>query len=64
MDGIINFIKGELLDLRNMTPEEIAEHDAEIERRERQRQRKKKSNAIKKAAFRSAILKNRWPHTK
>ena len=36
MDGIINFINGELLDLRNMTPEEIAEHDAEIERRERQ----------------------------
>lgn len=36
MDGIINFINGDLLDLHNMTLEEIAEHDAEIEQRERQ----------------------------
>ena len=36
MDGIINYINGDLLDLRNMTPEEMAAHDAEIERRERQ----------------------------
>ena len=42
MDGIINFINGELLDLRNMTPEEIAEHDAEIAKlEEKQAQRDK-----------------------
>ena len=48
MDGIINFIKGELLDLRNMTPEEIAEHDAEIERRERQQAAQEKIERYQK----------------
>ena len=48
MDGIINFINGELLDLRNMTPEEIAEHDAEIERRERQQAAQEKIERYQK----------------
>lgn len=42
MDGIINFINGELLDLRNMTPEEIKAHDEEIAKlEEKQAQREK-----------------------
>ena len=49
MDGIINFINGELLDLRNMTPEEIAEHDAEIERRERQQAAQEKIERYQKS---------------
>ena len=49
MDEIINFINGELLDLRNMTPEEIAEHDAEIERRERQQAAQEKIERYKKS---------------
>ena len=49
MDGIINFINGELLDLRNMTPEEIAEHDAEIERRERQQAEREKLERYEKS---------------
>ena len=48
MDEIINFINGELLDLRNMTPEEIAEHDAEIERRERQQAAQEKIERYQK----------------
>lgn len=42
MDGIINFISGELLNLQKMTPEEIAAHDAEIERREAQQAQREK----------------------
>lgn len=42
MDGIINFINGELLNLQKMTPEEIAAHDAEIERREAQQAQREK----------------------
>ena len=49
MDGIINFINGELLDLRNMTPEEIAEHDAEIERQERQQAEREKLERYQKS---------------
>lgn len=49
MDGIINFINGDLLDLRNMTPEEIAEHDAEIERRERQQAAQEKIERYQKS---------------
>ena len=49
MDGVINFINGELLDLRNMTPEEIAEHDAEIERRERQQAAQEKIERYQKS---------------
>ena len=49
MDEIINFINGELLDLRNMTPEEIAEHDAEIERRERQQAAQEKIERYQKS---------------
>ena len=49
MDGIINFINGELFDLRNMTPEEIAEHDAEIERRERQQAAQEKIERYQKS---------------
>ena len=42
MDEIINFINGDLLDLRNMTPEEMAAHDAEIAKlEEKQAQRDK-----------------------
>ena len=48
MDEIINFINGEL-DLRNMTPEEIAEHDAEIERRERQQAAQEKIERYQKS---------------
>lgn len=49
MDGIINFINGDLLDLRNMTPEEMAAHDAEIERRERQQAAQEKIERYKKS---------------
>lgn len=49
MDGIINFIAGDLLDLRNMTPEEIAEHDAEIERQERKQTEREKWERYKKS---------------
>ena len=49
MDGIINYINGDLLDLRNMTPEEIAEHDAEIERRERQQAAQEKIERYQKS---------------
>ena len=49
MDEIINFINGELLDLRNMTPEEIAEHDEEIERRERQQAAQEKIERYQKS---------------
>lgn len=49
MDGIINFINGDLVDLRNMTPEEIAEHDAEIERRERQQAAQEKIERYQKS---------------
>ena len=49
MDGIINFIKGELLDLRNMTPEEMAAHDAEIELRERQQAAQEKIERYQKS---------------
>ncbi|MCQ2076114.1 MAG: ATP-binding protein [Bacteroidaceae bacterium] len=49
MDGIINFINGELLDLRNMTPEEIAEHDAEIERMEHQQAAREKIERYQKS---------------
>ena len=49
MDGIINFINGNLLDLRNMTPEEISEHDAEIERRERQQAAQEKIERYQKS---------------
>ena len=49
MDGIINFINGELLDLRNMTPEEMAAHDAEIERRERQQAAQEKIERYQKS---------------
>ena len=49
MDGVINFINGELFDLRNMTPEEIAEHDAEIERRERQQAAQEKIERYQKS---------------
>lgn len=48
MDGIINFINGDLL-LRNMTPEEIAEHDAEIERRECQQAAQEKLERYQKS---------------
>ena len=49
MDEIINFINGELLDLRNMTPEEIAAYDAEIERRERQQAAQEKIERYQKS---------------
>lgn len=49
MDGIVNLINGELLDLHNMTPEEMAAHDAEIERRERQQAAEKKLERYKKS---------------
>lgn len=48
MDEIINFINGEL-DLRNMTPEEMAAHDAEIERRERQQAAQEKIERYQKS---------------
>ena len=49
MDEIINFINGKLLDLRDMTPEEMAAHDAEIERRERQQAAQEKIERYKKS---------------
>lgn len=49
MDGIVNFINDELLDLRNMTPEEIAERDAEIERLEIQQAQREKLERYKKS---------------
>ena len=49
MDEIINFINGKLLDLRDMTPEEIAARDAEIERRERQQAAQEKIERYKKS---------------
>ena len=49
MDGIINFINGYLFELRNMTPEEMAAHDAEIERRERQQAAQEKIERYKKS---------------
>ena len=49
MDGIINFINGDLFELRNMTPEEMAAHDAEIERRERQQAAQEKIERYKKS---------------
>ena len=49
MDGIINFLNGELLDLRNMTPEEMAAHDAEIERMERQQAAREKIERYQKS---------------
>ena len=49
MDGIINYINGDLLDLRNMTPEEMAAHDAEIERRERQQAEREKLERYEKS---------------
>ena len=49
MDGIINFIKRELFDLRNMTPEEMAAHDAEIELRERQQAAQEKIERYQKS---------------
>ena len=49
MDEIINYINGDLLDLRNMTPEEISEHDAEIERRERQQAAQEKIERYQKS---------------
>ncbi len=48
MDGIINFLNGDLLVLRNKTQEEIAEHDAEIERRERQQAAQEKIERYQK----------------
>ena len=48
MDGIINFI-GDLLDLRNMTPEEMAAHDAEIGRQERQQAAQEKIERYQKS---------------
>ena len=57
MDGIINFINGELLDLRNMTPEEIAEHDAEIERRERQQAAQEKIERYQKSGVPARYFK-------
>ena len=48
MDGIINFINGDL-ELRNMTPEEMAAHDAEIERRERQQAAQEKIERYQKS---------------
>ena len=49
MDEIINFINGKLLDLRDMTPEEIAARDAEIERRERQQAAQEKIERYQKS---------------
>ena len=49
MDEIINFINGELLELRKMTPEEMAAHDAEIERRERQQAAQEKIERYQKS---------------
>ena len=49
MDEIINFINGELLDLRDMTPEEIAARDAEIERQERQQAEREKLERYQKS---------------
>ena len=49
MDEILNFINGELLDLRNMTPEEMAAHDAEIERQERQQAEREKLERYEKS---------------
>ena len=57
MDGIINFTNGELLDSRNMTPEEIAEHDAEIERRERQQAAQEKIERYQKSGVPERYLK-------
>ena len=58
MDEIINFINGELLDLRNMTPEEIAEHDAEIERRERQQAAQEKIERYQKSGVPERYFKD------
>lgn len=49
MDDIINFINGELLDLRDMTPEEIAAREAEIERQERQQAEREKLERYQKS---------------
>ena len=49
MDGIINYINGDLLDLRNMTPEEMAVNDAEIERQERQQAEREKLERYEKS---------------
>lgn len=49
MDEIINFINGKLFELRKMTPEEMAAHDAEIERRERQQAAQKKIGRYQKS---------------
>ena len=57
MDGIINFINGELLDLRNMTPEEMAAHDAEIERMERQQAEREKLERYEKSGVPERYLK-------
>lgn len=49
MDGIINCINGDLLDLRNMTPEEWAAHDEEIARREKEQAEREKIERYQKS---------------
>lgn len=49
MDDIINFINGELLELRDMTPEEIAARETEIERQERQQAEREKLERYQKS---------------
>lgn len=49
MDGIINFINGELLNLNEMTPEEIKAHDDEIARMEQEQALREKSERYKKS---------------
>ena len=60
MDGLINFINGDFLNLRDMTPEEMAAHDAEIERQERQQAEREKLERYEKSVvperyFREAL---------
>lgn len=49
MDGIINFINGDLLKLKEMTPEEWAAHDEEIARREKEQAEREKKERYQKS---------------
>ena len=49
MDGIINFINGDLLKLNEMTPEEWAAHDEEVARREKEQAEREKIERYQKS---------------
>lgn len=49
MDGIINCINGDLLNLKEMTPEEWAAHDEEIARREKEQAEREKIERYQKS---------------